>query len=181
MRRLTRIFGVLACALLAPVLQSASAPAPGVPRFYRVNAEIYRGGQPTLEGFRGLARIGVKTVIDLRLAEEGIEKQKVAGLGMHYVNIPMGSHITPLTGDVQKALVILDDKSAWPVFVHCHGGEDRTGMIVACYRMLHDRWSNERALEEARADAGRRLTQAMEAFILGFHPDVDSVAPAANK
>jgi hypothetical protein len=43
-------------------------------------------------------------------------------------------------------------------------------LIIACYRIIHDHWTRENALQEARADAGRRLTGAMESYILDFDP-----------
>src|SRR5579864_9508573 len=58
----------------------------GVPNFGEVTDKLYRGGQPTREGFEGLAHEGVGVVVDLHsnLSEREIVKK----LGMEYVSIP---------------------------------------------------------------------------------------------
>ena len=70
----------------------ALAPtALGVTNFQQVNDRIYRGGQPPDGAFQFIARLGIKTVIDLR-AESGqvaAEEKLVSAAGMRFVNIPM--------------------------------------------------------------------------------------------
>ena len=55
----------------------------GVPNFRTVNDQVYGGGQPSAEGFRNLAAMGVKTVVDLeekgRMLQGGEEAGEVAG------------------------------------------------------------------------------------------------------
>jgi protein tyrosine/serine phosphatase len=51
---------------------------------------------------------------------------------------------------ISRAMAIIDDKENWPVFVHCKRGSDRTGTIVALYRISHDHWSADRAVSEAK-------------------------------
>jgi uncharacterized protein (TIGR01244 family) len=155
--------------LLAALLPAA----PGVPNFHKVNDGLYRGGQPSREGFNDLAKMGIKTVIDLRIPDSSAnrEKQVVESLGMHYVHIPLHGGETPTQGDIDKAFSILLDIAQWPVFVHCREGKDRTGMIIACYRISHDGWTNIRALAEAKSYAYREIKQAMEDYIKQYHPN----------
>ena len=47
-------------------------------------------------------------------------------------------------------LGIINDPENQPVFIHCHHGKDRTGTVVACYRISHDGWTAERAKYEAQ-------------------------------
>jgi uncharacterized protein (TIGR01244 family) len=140
---------LLALAVIAvPVF--ASDPV-GVGNFHKVNDRVYRGAQPTPEGFRNLAELGIKTVIDLRGDEHSIadEKQWVEAAGMKYVSVPMKGMQTPGADQIAAALKILNDDSAGPVFVHCKRGADRTGAVIACYRIGHDHWDSARALDEA--------------------------------
>jgi len=39
---------------------------PGLPDFHEVDPNVYRGRQPAPEGYASLAKMGIKTVIDLR-------------------------------------------------------------------------------------------------------------------
>src|SRR5689334_24940670 len=116
-------------AFAALLCSAASAPtAEGVPNFHQVNDWIYRGGQPTPQGFRSLAKMGVKTVIDLRSSSEqaGDEKKEVEAAGMFYVHVPLHGYRSPKPADLDRAFSVLDDRSQWPVFVHCREGMDRT-------------------------------------------------------
>jgi protein tyrosine phosphatase (PTP) superfamily phosphohydrolase (DUF442 family) len=124
----------------------------GIPNLHSVNDQIYRGGQPSTEGFRNLAASGFKTIVDLRDEKDRSKQEKrlVHKLGMHYVNIPMQGMHAPKDKSVSKALKVLSDENAGPVFIHCKRGADRTGVVLACYRMEHDNWSKQEAMNEAR-------------------------------
>ena len=161
-------------------LQAASAPA-GVGNFYQVNDHIYRGAQPTVEGFQSLAKLGVKTVIDLREADgrSAAEKKAVEADGMKYINVPMHGMETPSQADIDKVLAIFNDAAAGPVFVHCRRGADRTGTVVACYRISHDKWDNVKALTEAKADGMAWIQRAMQNFVRRYQaPQIASAATA---
>jgi protein tyrosine phosphatase (PTP) superfamily phosphohydrolase (DUF442 family) len=148
---------------------SLSSPR-GVPNFHRVNDALYRGGQPSYAGLQELAQEGVKTVLDLRMSTRisDWEARAVKRLGMRYVHLPLYGRETPLEKDIQTAMTVLNDPAQAPVFVHCREGKDRTGMIIGCYRIAHDRWTNRRAMAEAKSYAGRELKTAMEQYILHF-------------
>jgi protein tyrosine/serine phosphatase len=172
-------------AMLAPVLLFAAAafaqqPA-GLSNFHMVNDHVYRGAQPTDEGFRSLSKMGIKTVVDLRQTDgrSAAEKHTVEANGMRYVNIPMLGMHTPNPGDVARVLALFEDKNAGPVFVHCRRGADRTGTVVACYRIAHDRWENHKALGEAKSFGMAWMQKAMQHFVLNYHPPVQNADAAA--
>ncbi|HLH40514.1 MAG TPA: tyrosine-protein phosphatase [Bryobacteraceae bacterium] len=164
---------------VVPLLAAASAFAQvsGVPNFHKVNDLLYRGGQPSRAGFKNLASLGVKTIIDLREVGEHSQADEafwVKADGMRYVNIPLAGLSAPRDADVAKALALLNDSSAGPVFIHCRRGADRTGTIVACYRIWHDHWQNRQALDEARHLGMSRFELAMQHYILRFSPEAET-------
>src|SRR5689334_22558944 len=116
-------------ALLATVLTAAD----GVPNFHKVNDGLYRGGQPSHQGFESLAKLGIKTVVDLRIpqGQSNWEKKLVESLGMRYVHIPLHGGELPTQKDVDSMFAILLDNAQWRVFIHCREAKDCTGMIVA--------------------------------------------------
>ena len=61
----------------------AGPSVPGIGNFHQVDNHVYRGAQPTDAGFEYLAKIGVKTVVDLREDNQRthVEQQEVTGLG----------------------------------------------------------------------------------------------------
>ena len=77
-------------------------------------------------------------------------------------------------------LSLLNDNSAWPVFVHCRRGADRTGTAIACYRIAHDHWTNQQALGEAKTFGMSSLEVAMQHFILRFNSATPQLAAAAR-
>ncbi len=87
---------------------------------------------------------------------------------MHYVNIPLKPLAAPTTVEVRRILLLLLNRGANPVFVHCRRGKDRTGTVIACYRIQHDGWKNNRALEEANEYGMSWAELGMRAFILHF-------------
>ena len=160
--------------------------APGIKNFDKVDANVYRGGQPTDDGFRYLAKIGVKTIIDLREADgrSKAEERVVAGAGMKYVNVPMTGLTPPTEAEITKILALLEDNANGPVFVHCRRGADRTGAVIAAYHIDHHKWDNGRALSDAKAHSMSFFQFPRQNFIRTFRPrTVDakatSVADAA--
>jgi protein tyrosine/serine phosphatase len=115
----------------------------GVPNLYRVTENIYRSGQPSAEGFRSLEALGVKTVLNLR----DLHHDRLRGTALRGVRIKMRAW-NPERADIVRALKILSDKDNGPFLVHCRHGADRTGLIMAMYRMAVQGWEREKAIEE---------------------------------
>jgi tyrosine-protein phosphatase SIW14 len=150
----------------------AESSVHGIKNFRQVDEHVFRGGQPTAQGFQDLAKNGVKVIIDLR--EPGSrsvwEENAVTAAGMRYVNVPMTGLTPPSEAEIGKILPLLEDSSIGPVFVHCMRGADRTGAVIASYRIQHDHWENARALKEARADGMSFFQYPRQSYIRNFRP-----------
>jgi tyrosine-protein phosphatase SIW14 len=121
----------------------------GVPNAGQVTGNLYRGGQPTATGFDALASMGINIVVDLRGSREG-ESERVAKLGMRYVAIPWHCPF-PKDETFARFLTLLRQNPGKKVFVHCRLGDDRTGMMVAAYRMAEQKWTATEAMKEMEA------------------------------
>lgn len=121
----------------------------GLPQLGEVTPILYRGSQPKKEGFEQLAKMHVGIVVDLRGNREG-ERETVTKLGMRYVPIPWFC-MRPKNAIVAEFLNLLRDNPDKKVFVHCNTGIDRTGMMVAAYRMAKQGWTTEEAMAEMKA------------------------------
>jgi tyrosine-protein phosphatase SIW14 len=166
---------------LSSAVSAAELEARGVANFHKVDDHIFRGAQPTEEGIKSLAKLGVKMVIDLRGGEDHTlsEKGIVEAAGMRYLSVPMAGLSAPKDQQIAQVFEVLGNSAHWPVFVHCKRGADRTGTVVACYRITHDHWTAPKALAEARQHGMSWFEHAMREYVLHFQglPTDASVIP----
>ncbi len=118
---------------------------PGVPNFHKVSENLYRGGQPTTEGMQELKKLGIKTIINLRLFHSDQDKIKDTGLGYEHIYMKTWH---PEDKKVLRFLQIVTDPNRVPVLVHCEHGADRTGTMCAIYRVAVQGWSKNDAINE---------------------------------
>jgi tyrosine-protein phosphatase SIW14 len=123
-----------------------------LPNFGYVTDTLSRGAQPGPEGFDSLRRFGVQTVVDFR-SEQGqidAERQRVEALGMRFVSIPWKAEDIPDDRQVITFLDLIRDNPNKKLFVHCEAGHDRTGVMIAVFRMAIQHWTRKQALAEMR-------------------------------
>ncbi|GAC1515676.1 MAG: hypothetical protein NVS1B11_33700 [Terriglobales bacterium] len=133
--------------LANPIQNQVKSPR-GVARFAQVTSTLYRGGQPTMRGFEDLAKMGINIVVDTRGSRRH-ERNVVTKLGMEYVPIPWHCPF-PKDKTFARFLKLLRENPEKKVFVHCRLGNDRTGMMIASYRMAEQGWTAERAMKEMK-------------------------------
>ncbi|MFZ3266044.1 MAG: tyrosine-protein phosphatase [Terriglobales bacterium] len=154
------VSGVAICADVAPpdtkgnVLPSPAGrvfgekrKAEGIRNFGEVSPLLFRGGQPTRPGVEALAKMGVNIVVDARGNRSNSEGKEVRRLGMTYVAIPWHCPF-PHDEIFVQFLKLLKDNPDKKIFVHCRLGDDRTGMMIASYRMAVGGWSADDAMLE---------------------------------
>lgn len=153
--------------------REAEPPFDELPNFHRVNARLYRGGQPREGGIRKLAALGVNTIINLRDDDERArhEGREARASGLRYFNIPFGRLGRPTDEQVAEVLSQIDAPESGVVFVHCAKGQDRTGTVVAVYRMSHDGWTSEQAKKEANRHGMKFWQRGMKDYISDYYRD----------
>ena len=60
------------------------------------------------------------------------------------------------------------EASPGAVFVHCEHGCDRTGTVVACYRIQHDHWTAAAVQTEADLYGMSKLERGMRSFVAEY-------------
>lgn len=113
--------------------------------FFQVADNLYRGEQPTTEGFASIKAMGIRTIVNLRVLHS--DKKLMGDASFNYVEIEFDP-IHAETEDIVEFLKIAADPAQQPVFVHCQHGSDRTGTMIAAYRIAVQGWTNEEALDE---------------------------------
>ncbi len=124
-------------------------PETGLPNLYRVTIGLYRAAQPTAPGFTKAEHLGIRSVISLRQTVDDASLAGSTRLVLH--RVPMKSRYVAELGSskiVQVMRLLYHGLESGPVLVHCHHGADRTGLIIALYRLLAQGWSREAAVDE---------------------------------
>ena len=148
----------------------------GVENAGKIGDLLYRGAQPRGEGYAELKKMGISIVVDLRNSKpvkragggETREQAKVEATGMHYVEIPTSAFLGPTQSQVAAFLQLLRDNEKQKVFVHCYFGDDRTGVMVATYRIAADHWTSDEAYNEMRAYHFHKYLLLMGHFVKYF-------------
>ena len=159
MHRVHLFFAVALLLLPATASAQDATSSAELPRFQQVSERLYRGGQPRAGGLARLREMGVDTVINLRGASKQTRAEEVEAraVGMNYFNVPLPNWGRPKETHIRRILEIIAAPENGRVFVHCKDGVDRTGMVVAIYRMTHEGWNRSDALAEAERGGMRRI------------------------
>ena len=144
--------------------------------FHQVDADLYRGARPRPSAYAKLVLLGIRTIINLEESEYA-EREKAAikelngdlkrEQRINFISFPIDQIEIAATGVPHEGLQDLFHqikKAQKPIFIHCYHGKDRTGAIVALYRMRRREKSYDEAYTEAnhyrftRSDLGLRRT-----------------------
>lgn len=134
----------------APRLRPAHWAAPVInttlENCYRVSDDLLRCEQPDPKDIADLRALGVKSILNLRRYHKDSGELEKAGFKL----LLQRMEADDLTvDDLVAALRIIRDAPK-PVMVHCWHGSDRTGSVVAAYRIVFQGWTREAALDELR-------------------------------
>lgn len=178
------------------LLQAPERPAewaqplalPGLPNLHQVDTGIYRSAQPEPGAQASLTALGIRSVISLRFAAD----DPTLLPDVHRIHAPIESWDVD-HDEIMLALKALIDPNNQPVLLHCRHGADRTGTVMASYRMVVQGWSAADAITEMREGGYNyhavwrnmiryleRLDVAAARAELGLSDSAPSAAPSAT-
>lgn len=151
-----RVLMLLALLVVPAVAQPAPRPRPAewaapmlgvaLENCYRVSDELYRCEQPTAQDIPDLQRLGIKSVLNLRWYHRDPRELRAAG----FTILEERMQADKLTVDDLVLALRQLHSAPKPVLVHCWHGSDRTGSVVAAYRIVFQGWTPAAALDELR-------------------------------
>jgi tyrosine-protein phosphatase SIW14 len=112
--------------------------------FHKVNGEIYRSSQPNKQNFHAFSDIGILSVLNLRHTATDNREAKGTQIKLYHVSI---NTWTIEEKHLVEALKIMA-KAPKPLVIHCLHGSDRTGAVIAAYRVIYENWTKKQAIEE---------------------------------
>lgn len=150
-------------AVLASTLAAIATPAMPMPRprptewaapminlslanCYRVSDELYRCEQPEKKDIADLQALGIRSILNLRRWNSDPKALEQAGFKL----IVERMEADDLTMDNLVAALRQIKAAPKPVLLHCWHGSDRTGSVVAAYRIVFQNWTPTAALDELR-------------------------------
>jgi tyrosine-protein phosphatase SIW14 len=156
---------------------------------------LYRSGQLSLEGLQRVVHdYRIKTVVTLRYAqrpgdrppdlaeEEYCKTEEINHFRLVQKEWEAPDGTVPNEVAVAKFREIMDNPANYPVLVHCLAGKHRTGAMCAVFRMEHDRWSNEQAMEEMKLYGYDNLREHNDllGYLARYRPTWTTAGPPAG-
>lgn len=132
---------------------------------HRINDSMFRSEQPSKTGILEIQKLGMKSVLSLRNIKSDRFIKRKSSLKFYKKTI---NAWTMSEDEVIAALKLLQ-ASEKPVLIHCVHGSDRTGTVVAAYRIVFEHWSKEKAIQE------------MLETQYGFHDNFDNLITLLQK
>lgn len=172
---------LVALVLAQTVPEPRHPPAPHLPavrgleNLGQVAPGLYRGSAPSAAGLDSLKGMGIRTVVNLRHYHGATEEKRCRERGIDYVRIVLASSAAPTDEDVRQFLRVATDPARQPVYVHCYRGKDRTGVMVAAYRMAVEGWTHDEAVREMDAFGFFHGWHDLRAFVDGLPARIPSV------
>ena len=127
-----------------PAAWAEPVVSPGVSNLHKVTDDLYRSAQPDTADMKALEAMGIRTVISLRALHSDDDEARGTSLILRRIPINTWS----ISVDEVVAALRMVRESEKPVLLHCQHGADRTGLVMAVYRVAEQGWSREEAMDE---------------------------------
>lgn len=116
----------------------------GLSNLYQVDSGIYRSEQPEREALQQLAKTGIREILNLRAYHSDEEAAENLPFVLHSVEMDAA---TVTQEQLIAALRVIKQRKG-ALLVHCWHGSDRTGTVIAAYRIVFQNWPKKQAIDE---------------------------------
>lgn len=144
------IFSVLFIATIAfaqqQTAEKVTLPDSKLNNMHRVDEGVYRSEQPSKKDFKALEAFGIKEVLNLRRWHSDDDEAEGTNIKLH--RLKTNAHAISEQQVIQALRIIKNRKG--PILIHCRHGSDRTGAVLAMYRIVFQNYTKEQAIEEMK-------------------------------
>ena len=140
-----------------------------VVNFQLVSEQVLRGGQPDEDALKLLREAGIKLVVNLRHHSKSSppaassysffrrhsdddeideEREICQRIGIRFHNISLDGINAPSFEDIDRFVSLFQERENTPMYVHCLHGRERTGFMLAAYRIKIQAWTVDEAYKE---------------------------------
>ncbi|MDR0658164.1 MAG: dual specificity protein phosphatase family protein [Mediterranea sp.] len=148
MRRYLFLLSILCTATIAFAQQlpagKITLPDSKLDNLYKVDEGVYRSEQPDKKDFQALEAFGIKEVLNLRRFHSDDDEAEGTNITLH--RLKTNAHSIS-EQQVVEALKIIRNRRG-PILIHCLHGSDRTGAVLAMYRIVFQNYTKDEAIEE---------------------------------
>lgn len=120
---------------------------------------LWRGAKPDKEDASWLVEQGVRTIVNLELLHDdkaAFEQVRPGDNGKYEVSYfrvrdwePLPVIAPKLSDDHVAHFLAIMSQAPKPIYVHCRSGQNRTGVMVAAYRVIVEGEGDDNAIEKA--------------------------------
>jgi protein tyrosine phosphatase (PTP) superfamily phosphohydrolase (DUF442 family) len=119
------------------------------PNRHLISEGVWRSSQPAPHDVRQLARMGIRTIVNLRGERDcgayRLEVKSCGAAGIRLVDFQVKSRAAPEADTIRKAGKLFEEIE-YPMLMHCKSGADRVGLMSTLYLLLKE----QRPLAEAK-------------------------------
>ncbi len=116
----------------------------GIDNMHKVDDGVYRSGQPDKEDFIKLEKAGITEVLNLRRYHSDDDEAEGTSIKLHRIKTRAEAVSEE---QLLEAMRIIKNRKG-DILIHCWHGSDRTGIVVAMYRIVFQEWTKEAAIDE---------------------------------
>lgn len=121
---------------------------------------LWRGAKPDEQGAAWLITQGVHAIVNLELLHDDLANMSLAKINLagkneiDYFRLrdwePLAVFAPSITDHNVIQFLTIMQQSAKPVYVHCRSGQNRTGVMVAAYKLLIENTDLEKTIDEMK-------------------------------
>ncbi len=112
--------------------------------WHQIDDKVFRSSQPDADDMPLLQQLNITDILNLRSIHTDNDEAKNTSIKLHHIKTNAGD-ISP--DEIVQALKIITTTKG-RILVHCWHGSDRTGAVIASYRIVVQGWNKEEAIDE---------------------------------